>query len=210
VQNALARQGVEVITERDGFVHVSGHPAREDLRTLFGWVRPPLVVPIHGEMRHLMEQARFARQCGVADSLVVENGSVLRLRPGPAEIVDHVETGRLAVDGRRLVPVEGEVLRARRRIGYNGAAVATLVLDRNGELRAAPQVSLPGLLDGMKEDTEMLDEIADAIEDAVARLPKRSRRDDEAVSEAARRAVRQAVRGRLGRRPETRIHVVRV
>jgi len=210
VHNALARRGVEVITERDGFVHVSGHPARDELKTLYGWVDPPLLVPIHGEMRHLSEHLRFARECGIPNAVMAENGAVLRLHPGPAEIVDHVETGRLAVDGKRLVPVEGEILRARRRVGFNGAAVATLVLDRKGALRDDPQVFLPGLLDGMDEDTGILDEICDAIEDAVAALPPKRRRDDEEVAEAARRAVRRVARARLGRRPATQIHVVRV
>jgi len=210
VQNALARRGVEIITERDAFVHVSGHPAREDLRTLYGWVNPPLLVPIHGEMRHLTEHLSFARQCGIPQAVMAENGSVLRLYPGPPEIVDYVESGRLAVDGRRLVPVEGEVLRARRRIGFNGAAAVTLVLDRKGALRDAPQVFLPGLVDGMDGDKEIVDEISDAIEDAVDALPPKGRRDDETVAEAARRAVRRVARWRLGRRPETRVHVVRV
>ncbi len=211
VQNALARRGVEVITERDAFVHVSGHPARDELKTLYDWVKPPLLVPIHGEMRHLTEHVRFARQCGIPDAVIAENGSVLRLHPGPAEIVDHVESGRLALDGRRLVPMDGEILRARRRIGYNGAAVATLVLDRKGAMRDAPQVFLPGLLDGMEGDADILDQIGDAIEDAVAKLAPKKRRDDAAVIEAAGRAVRRVVRARLGgRRPATQIHVVRV
>jgi ribonuclease J len=107
--------------------------------------------------------------------------------------------------------MDGEILRVRRRIGYNGAAVATLVLDRKGNMRDEPQVSLPGLLDGMEEDAEIFDDISDAIEDAVAGLAPKARRDDESVIEAARRAVRRVVRARLGgRRPVTQIHVVRV
>jgi ribonuclease J len=210
VQNHLARLGVEIVTDRDAFVHVSGHPARDELATMYEWVRPPLLIPIHGEMRHLTGHARFARENGIAETLVGENGALMRIHPGPAEIIDHVTVGRFAVEGRRLLPIEGAVMHTRRRIGFAGFAVATVVIDGKGRLHGPPQLAVPGLLDGEDGDFDLQEDAIAAIEDAVAGLSAAARRSDDDVSEAARRAVRRALRDALGRRPVTKVHVVRV
>jgi ribonuclease J len=210
IQNQLARQGVDVITERDDFVHVSGHPARDELKALYGLVRPPLLVPIHGETRHLTEHLAFARDCGIPDAVMAENGSVLRLHPGPAEIVDEVAWGRQAIDGKRLIPVDGEVMRARRRIGFGGVAVATVVLKKNGELHEYPRLSVPGLVDEGGDDRGLHDSAVAAIADAVDALSSGARRSDDEVTGAAIRAIRQVFRASLGRRPLAEVHVVRL
>lgn len=210
VQNRLAANGVRIITEDSEFVHVSGHPARDELRSFYEWVRPPLLVPIHGETRHLKEHLAFAQDCGIPDAVMAENGTVVRLAPGPAEVIDEVFSGRLAVDGKRLIPVDGDVIRARRRMGYGGIAVATIVFDKKGNLHEDPQLSLPGLADGSGEDQEIHDTAINAVADAVEDLSHRSRDDDEQVIFAARRAIRQTFRELLGRRPVVEIHIVRV
>src|SRR5262245_10521524 len=147
LHNALMARGVEVITDSSADIHVSGHPAREELVRVYQWVRPRIAVPVHGELRHMMEHAALARGCQVPETVVAPNGTLVRLAPGPAEIVDHVPAGRLARDGDTLVPVEGETLRQRRKLLWNGAAAATLVIDRQGRPVAAPQVSLRGIED---------------------------------------------------------------
>ena len=111
VQNMLIGQGVEVITADDAFVHVSGHPAQDELIRMYQWVRPKLAVPVHGEIRHQTEHARLARSCQVADTIIPENGSIIRLAPGPAEVVGQVQHGRLALDGKRIVPLDAGVMR---------------------------------------------------------------------------------------------------
>jgi ribonuclease J len=209
VHNLLAHLGVEIVTEDDEFVHVSGHPARDELAQLYQWVRPRLLVPIHGETRHLIHHTAFARARGIERVLMVENGTVARLGPEAPAVLDQVTSGRLAVDGARLVPVNGEVLRGRRALGYGGAAVATVVVDRKGRLVARPQLTLLGVLDVAADGaTEAL--LADAIVEAVADLPGPTRRDDDAVSETARIALRRRLRDLLGKRPIASIHVVRV
>jgi ribonuclease J len=210
VQNLLARQQVRIITDRDAFVHVSGHPARDELAAMYEWVRPPLIVPIHGESRHLTEQLRYARQCGVPHGVIAENGSMLRLHPGPAEIVDHVPVGRFAVEGARLLPVDGDVVRSRRRLSFAGVAVATVVMDRKGRLRDSPRLTVPGLLDDSESDRDVHAAAVAAIEAAIEALSPEARRIDEEVIEAARRAVRRALREAFGRRPVAEIHIVRV
>lgn len=210
VQNQLAKLGVDVITEREEFVHVSGHPAREELKTFYDWVRPPLLVPIHGEDRHLVEHVKFARENGIPDAVMAENGSVLRLHPGPAEIIDQVPWGRLAIDGKRLIPVDGGVLRARRRMGFAGIAIATVVLDKRGRLHEDPQLSVPGLIDGVDADVAIKDDAIAAIADAVEDLSSNERDDDDEVSSASIRAIRRVFREALGRRPLAEVHVVRL
>ncbi len=148
LRNQLARLNVEVINERDAFVHVSGHPAREELQQLYDWVKPPVLIPIHGEARHLIEHCKFGRENGIPVTAMAENGEMLRLAPGEPKILAQVQSGRYAVDGRRLVPVEGDVVRARRRMTFSGVAVATVVLDEDGELIKTPQLSAPGIVDG--------------------------------------------------------------
>ena len=210
IQNQLARQGVDVITEDDDFVHVSGHPARDELRALYGLVRPPLLVPIHGETRHLAEHLNYAQDCGIPDAVMAENGSILRLHPGPAEIVDEAPWGRQAVDGRRLIPVDGGVMRARRRMGFGGVAVATVVLKKNGELHEEPRLSVPGLVDDEGDDREIRDTAVAAIAEAVDALSSSARRSDDEVTGATVRAIRAVFRSSLGRRPLAEVHVVRL
>src|SRR5262249_56253848 len=111
LQNKLVRLGVEVVTERDHFVHVSGHPARDELVAMYQWVRPKIAIPVHGEARHLAAHARLAESCQVSQALVIENGDIVRLAPGPAEVVDNAPTGRLGLDGKSLIPLHGSVIR---------------------------------------------------------------------------------------------------
>ena len=209
IENLLSRLGVEVIDEDDQFVHVSGHPARDDLARMYEWIRPRVVVPIHGEARHLHEQARLAKSHGVPHVILAEDGAVVRLGPGEPAVVDHAPTGKLAVDGSRLVPLDGSVIRARRRLGFAGAAVATVVLDGKGRLFAEPLLTVHGLLDG-DADEAVLDDAIDAIVVAVEKLRPQERRRDNEVSEAARLAVRRSLRSSVGKRPVTEIHVVRL
>jgi len=209
LQNQLARKGIEVITTDDHAVHVSGHPARDELTRMYQWVRPQIAVPVHGEARHLAEHARLARTCQVPQQIVGANGTMIRLAPTPAGIVDHVQAGYLALDGARLMPTDSSVLRSRQRLAYNGAAVVTLVIGRDGLFQGQPILSAPGVLD---EDTEgdKLALIAEALTEALRRLPAADRRDDETVKETARTAVRRAFSRMLGKKPVTKVHLVRL
>lgn len=210
LQNKLARLGVEIITDKDHFVHVSGHPAQEELVRMYQLAKPKIAVPVHGEGRHLVAHAELARSCQVPEAVVVENGSLLRLAPGPAEIIDTVKSGRLAVDGDRLVPMDSALMRERQRMVYNGgSAVATLVLDRKGHLVGDPQLSALGLIDP-EQDPDRYDDILDAIVDAVEELRGRDRQNDDAVKEAVRLAVRRTLRDMLGKKPTTQVHLVRI
>ena len=176
---------------------------------MYRWIRPQILVPIHGELRHLQEHKRLAEKCQIPHTQIAENGTMIALSKSGTEVVDHVTTGRLAVDGRRLVPVDGTVIRERNRIRFNGAAVATVVMDGKGNLLGDPQLTVQGVLDEEAEGDTWEDAV-DAVVDAVNDLKPSERRDDAAVAEAARIAVRRALRESIGKRPVTDVHVVRV
>jgi ribonuclease J len=176
---------------------------------MYQWVRPQIAVPVHGETRHLIEHAALARQCQVPQAIVVSNGSMVRLAPGPAEIVDQVPSGRLALDGSRLVPAESRILRARQRLAFSGAAVVTIVLDGAGGLVGDARVSVQGLIDEDSEE-DLLARLEVAVEDALERLPKGARQSDERVEQAARTALRRACYKTIGKKPVTDVHLVRL
>ena len=141
---------------------------------------------------------------------MAENGSILRLYPGPAEIIDEVASGRLAIDGKRLIPIDGDVLRARRRMGFGGIAIATIVLDKKGRLHEDPQLSVPGLIDGADADVDLKEIAITAIADAIEEMSSKARDNDEEVTKASIRAIRRVFRDELGRRPLAEVHIVRL
>ena len=205
--NRLIGLGVEVVTERDGFVHVSGHPARDELAQYYEWVRPRTVIPVHGEARHLRAHVDYARACGVPNAVLAENGDVIRLAPGNPEIVDHVPTGRLALDGNRLLPIDSEVLRERRRLMREGVLFVTLVMDDAGNLLADPKWRSQGVLvDGALPDGGLVDMVRRSLKS----LSATKRQDDELVRETARLAVRRELRRAYDKRPTVAVELVRI
>ena len=174
-------------------------------------MKPQTAIPVHGEVRHLHAHARLAKECQVPHSLIISNGALVRLAPGKAEVVDHVPSGRLAVDGDRLIPTESPVLRARRQAIFGGSAVVSLVVDEAGTLLAPPNLSARDLLDMEDEDDALIAAaVIEAVEDALGRLPKRQRQDDRELKEVARIAARRTFRNELGKKPLTDVTLVRV
>ncbi len=206
VQDNLVRRGVHVMTERDHMIHVSGHPARDELRRLYELVRPRYAVPVHGEWRHLSTHAALAQEAG-ATPMMLENGDILRLSGNRPEVVDSAPVGRLALDGNRVVPLQGGVLAARRRMLFNGVVVGSFAVDAEGGLVGQARVSAPGLLDPEEDDTVKLER---EFSQAVADLPTPLRQDDVALADAAKAALRRAVGRRLQKRPLVDVHLLRV
>jgi ribonuclease J len=208
LQNQLMRAGVKVITDRDAPIHVSGHPCRDELAAMYQWIRPRVAIPVHGEALHMRAHAALARDCQVPYALVPENGQIIRL-DGPAGpvVVEHVQAGRWAVDGDRLLPMDGAIVRGRAKLLWNGAVVATVVVDRRGRLMSDPRVSAPGLIDPTEPD-DLADDLIETIRGAVSRCPDKA--SDDTLAEAARRAVRKLVHQRRGKKPVAEIHVVRL
>lgn len=212
MKNRLLRMGVNIVTDREAPIHVSGHPYREELKQIFDWVKPEIVVPVHGEHMQQEKHADLARECGIEKTIMPVNGSVVRLAPGeePA-FVGEVRHGLLAVEGKRIVPIDHESIMVRRRIMYNGSAVVTVVVNGKGELVTEPQVTAMGLVDEECElDVEYLDGAIEAVTHSIKSLAPHLRGNDEEVSEAARIAARRFFNDTFGRKPQTRVHLVRI
>jgi ribonuclease J len=198
LQNELAARGIELLTAEDHFVHVSGHPCRDELAQMYRWIRPKVAVPVHGEIRHQVAHAALARQMQVPQALVPHNGDLFRLAPGRPQLIDEVPSGRIHLDGRVLV-AEGEGLsKNRRALAHAGLLVVSLVLDEKGRVAAPPTV----LAEGMPEP------VGAAVERAVEELVRASRRNDpDELAESVRRAARRAAHDAWGKKPVTRVLV---
>ncbi|HEY8578883.1 MAG TPA: ribonuclease J [Beijerinckiaceae bacterium] len=208
--NNLTRQGVRVLTDRDGLVHVSGHPRRAEVKRLYGWLRPKTAVPAHGEAMHLYAHADLAREAGVERALVAMNGDAVLLAPGAPAIVDQVAHGRLLLDGNVLVKPEDEALQTRRKLAFSGVISVGIALTSKGELAGDPDVVIAGVPSRMR-DGRALDEIVDkAVFETLDSLPRARRRDADDVSVAVERAVRNTVRAAWGKRPQVHVLVMQV
>ncbi|CAN5358669.1 hypothetical protein BH10PSE9_BH10PSE9_10370 [soil metagenome] len=201
IMNALAARGIRVITDRDRLVHVSGHPRRDELREMYGWLKPQIAVPVHGEGMHLAAHAELARELGVPTVVTISDGTVLRLAPSPVDEIDAIEAGRLYKDGRLIGSLEGVGVADRRRLSFAGHASVSLVIDAKGQSLTDPEVALLGIpaLDGSGRPMDEI--VADAVLNTLDSLPRPVRRDPEALREAVRRAVRAAVADAWGKQP---------
>lgn len=212
LQNKLADRGVRLHTERDTpGIHVSGHPCREELRQMYQWVRPEIAVPTHGERRHLIEHAAFAKDLQVPQAVSPRNGDMVRLAPGRAEIIDEVPAGRLYVDGGVVTPENGEALRERRHAAFNGMLAVSIVLDGRNKIVSGPQVRGIGLT-GDEEYSldDALDDLCEEAETAYKRLDGDAREIDETIESAISRAVKKAAFRIWERKPVVETTVLRI
>ncbi len=210
LMNALAGQGVEIITLDDAMVHTSGHPRKEELRQMYSWLKPELLVPMHGEMLHLQEHAKFAISCGIPETCVAVNGEMVRLSPGPGEIIDNAPAGRLHVDGKLFVSAEGGPARARRKLSVSGAVSVSIVIDNRGDLAAEPQAEFFGAPEEDGDGVVLEDAVLDTVEEVFFEMPVKARKSPETVAEAIRRAVRRECSMRWGKKPDCRVIVHKV
>jgi ribonuclease J len=199
--NRLVGKGVNVITDRDRLVHVSGHPRRDELVELYRWLRPKLLVPVHGEAMHLKAQADLARANGIPKVLITGNGRMVRLAPEPALAKDPVAAGRIYRDGKLVGPAEAIGVAERRRLAFAGHVSVAIVLDERGDVIAELRVAAVGLPERDAEGQVIEELIGIAAEGALDSIPRARRRDHELVAEAVRRAVRAAVEEIWGKRP---------
>ncbi|MBT5239584.1 MAG: ribonuclease J [Rhodospirillaceae bacterium] len=208
LQNELAKSGVKIITAKDAPIHVSGHPARDEMRRMYSMIRPHTAIPVHGEQLHMRAHAELAKECQVPQAVLVENGSAVRLAPGDPAVMGEVWSGRMSWEGDRAVSFWDPVLRDRKKIFYGGSVVVSLVLEEDGRLATDAQVSVLGILDPLADDGSSA--LAEEVEDAVERMKGKSRRDDGAVEEAVRRCIRRIFAGGQNGKPLVRVHIARI
>jgi ribonuclease J len=205
IQNELAEKGIEMITDKQAPVHVSGHPGRPELAAMYDWIRPEIIVPVHGEFRHMFEQARFARARGIPHGIVQKNGDLIRLAPNGPEKLSEERVGRLILDGDVILPADGTTMNERRRLAMSGLISAALPLDEDGRLRGKVDIGLEGI--PVEEDREaFLDEAREAAAAAAAK----GAGNEEKLREAVRLAVRRVATDWTGKKPVVSVLVARV
>ena len=203
IMNTLASKGVELITDRQAFIHVSGHPGRPELAEMYKWIRPEIVVPVHGEVRHMYEQARFAIEQGVPRAIRQVNGDIIRLAPDGPSKIGEAPVGRLVLDGDIILPADGTTITERRRVALYGQISAAVVI-RNGKLAGEPQIRLQGI--PVEEDRE--DFIAEASDAAREAVTKDGKGDIERLRESVRLAVRRAAVRYTGKKPVVDVLII--
>ncbi|WP_344708067.1 ribonuclease J [Sphingomonas swuensis] len=204
VMNQLAMLGVQTITERQAHVHVSGHPGRPELQRMYEWIRPKTLIPVHGERRHMLEQARLGLASGIPGALVQVNGDLVRLAPGAPKKIGEEHVGRLVLDGDVILPADGSTINERRRLAFQGVIAISVVLNKNGALAADPQVRIVGV--PVEEDRD--DFIRDAAQTAAKAVEPI--RDEEKLRENIRLAVRRCATLWTGKKPNVEVLVTRL
>ena len=198
IQNRLAARGITMVTDRQSEIHVSGHPGRPELEAIYEWLRPEILVPVHGEMRHMQEQARLGVGVGIPDAVVQANGDVVRLAPGAPGKIAEVRAGRLVLDGDIIVPADGDAITMRRRLSRDGLVILVLAPDGTAHIET---IGLP-----LDEDHDAFVREAKAdISTALSKLRGAARRDDAEISETARLAARRAAQRWSGKKPQVRV-----
>ncbi|PKP90036.1 MAG: MBL fold hydrolase [Alphaproteobacteria bacterium HGW-Alphaproteobacteria-16] len=204
IMNVLAGKGVEMITDRQAFVHVSGHPGRPELAAMYDWIRPQILVPVHGEMRHIAEQARFGLEHGIAQAVVQNNGQIVRLAPGKPKKIGNAPAGRLVLDGDVILPADGSTMNERRKLGLYGQMSVAVALKANGKLAGQPDVRIQGV--PVEEDREpFLEEAREAAAKAAS-----AGGDREKLREAVRLAARRVAVRWTGKKPVVDVMLIEV
>ncbi len=208
-KNLLIEQGIKIIEDSDALVHVSGHPRRNELRRMYEWTRPQVLVPVHGEAAHLVAHGALGASAGIPEVAQVRNGDMLKIAPGPAEIIDQVASGRMFKDGKLIGSDETMGIRDRRKLSYVGHVAVNVVLDDRYEIAGDPDLVAVGVakIDAAGEELEEL--MLDAAIGAIESIPRVRRKDLDLVAEAVRRAVRASANDAWGKKPIVTVFVTR-
>lgn len=210
IQNALIDLGVDVVVDGETLVHVSGHPRRNELKQMYKWTRPTIGVPVHGEAQHLAAHAGLMGQCGISDVAPIRNGDMLRLAPGPAEVIAQIDSGRVYKDGKIIGSVDETGIKRRRILSWVGHVVMSLVVDRHGNLVADPEIACEGLPRMADAEDTFEDVLYDAGVSAFENMPPKRRRDLARVEQAVERALRSEARELWGKKPIVTVFVTRI
>jgi ribonuclease J len=204
--NIFVQQKIEVITEKDHFVHVSGHPCIDELQRMYELVRPNVAIPVHGEPVHIHEHAKLARQFGVKHAVEVRNGSVVNLSKDETYIIDRVKSGYLAVDGICLIPDNSEIFKDRRKMREAGIVVATLIFDKHWDLAVPPVLSMPGALNE-STDKDLIASIKKHLAKNINFALKSERPTNDGIDKVARSYLRKFFKNEIGKKPTIIINI---
>ena len=210
LHNQLVKNDIEVISEENEFVHVSGHPNREDLKDMYRWVKPKSVIPVHGEHRHMIEHISFAKEMQVPYPVQVENGDIVQFFPGDRpSVIDRAPTGRIFVDGNISVGEESQSIKDRRNLSYNGFLEITVIINNIGSIVKKPIISLRGI-PSSKENNNYIFDLEDKIRDICKTFSLKNSNQEENLIEALKTNCRKTIKEKTGKRPYTNVNLVRI
>ena len=210
LHNQLVKNGVEVISEENEFVHVSGHPNREDLKDMYNWVKPKSVIPVHGEHRHMFEHINFAKEMQVPYPVQVENGDIVQLSPGEKpKVVDKAPVGRIYVDGNISVGEESQSIKDRKNLSFNGFLEITIIINNIGSIVKNPIISFKGIPSN-EENNNFIFELQDKIRNTCKSFSLKNSKQEQNLIETLRINCRKTVKEKTGKRPYTNINLVRI
>jgi ribonuclease J len=209
VQDNLIRRGIRVITDDDALIHVSGHPGREEMAEMYQMIRPKLAIPVHGTARHQEAHAALAKKCQVKETIIPSNGDIINLSRPEGQTIGVAETGLQTMEGGEIISIDGQTMRDRRRMLWNGSVSVSVVLSLGGELCLAPTISQNGLTEGGRAD-DYLAQASIRVEDVVMALDDDVVMDDQRLEAAVARELRGLAKSMFGRRPMVQVHILRV
>jgi len=208
LQNQLSVLGVDVVTERDALVHVSGHPSRVELAEMYALTRPEVAIPVHGERRHIAEHAKLAKKLQIPQAIEVNNGSLVLLAPGKARVIDEVQSGKLALNGSQVVSVDSTLIKERKKLMHEGLISLTLLVDSTGDLKKAPNFITRGVLDDTNMDA--IKDLAVIVIDSLEEFPQKIIECDDLLVKEMKRVLRKVMRNKWGSKPEIIVEVMRI
>ena len=209
LQNLIVKNKIEMISEENAFVHVSGHPNREDLKDMYKWVKPQCVIPVHGEHRHMAEHVSFAKEMQIPKSLLIENGDIIRLLPGnKPEIIDKAPSGKIYLDGSVNVETDSQSIKDRKNLSINGYLEITLIVSNNGKLKK-PVISYKGIPEKNEDNTFIFD-MEDEIMNICRTFSMDNKKQQQNLIETLKQNCRRIVREKTGKKPFTNINIARI
>ena len=208
LQNDITKMNAEIITEENAFVHVSGHPNREDLKDMYSWVKPDCIIPVHGEHRHMKEHVTFAKKMQIPKTLLIENGDIVKIYPGEIKIVDKAPSGRMYLDGSIGVSADSQSIRERKNLSLNGYLEVTLILGNNGKFKK-PIISYKGIPENDFEDTFIFD-IENEITNICRTFSLNNKNQEKNLIDSVKQNCRRIIRNKTGKKPFTNINIARI
>jgi len=209
LHNDIVKQNIDLVTEETDFVHVSGHPNREDLKDMYNWVKPNSIIPVHGEHRHMNEHIKFAKEMQIPHALRVENGDVIRIFPGNnPEIIDKAPSGRMYLDGNVGVGENSQSIKERRSLSQNGYLEITLILSNSGKLNK-PIISYRGIPEN-DFDEKILFQMEDEIFNTCRTFSMKNKNQEKNLIESVKQNCRKIIKDKTGKKPFTNINIARL
>jgi ribonuclease J len=207
--NDFSKSEINVLSEENSMIHVSGHPAREDLKKMYNWVKPKILIPVHGEQRHMAEHINFAKEMGVKFPIKVSNGEIIRLAPGEPQVVDKVTSGRVYLDGKVLIDNDSPVLKERRNMAANGYMEITVLISKNGQIKNNPIITLKGIPFIEEDASEIEYDLEDVVMDTCKNFNLNNSKQEKNLIDTLKGNCRKLINDKSGKKPFVNINLVR-